>query len=122
MPRRSLMLAGGGLKIAFQAGVLQVLLDEAGLQFDHGDAVSAACFNLAMYAQGLSGTAIADAWRQLDPVSVVNTHFTLGPKLLEQPGLLNLDKFRTKVFPAWGLDFATIRNRKTEATFNIYNF
>ena len=27
MPKRSLMLAGGGLKIAFQAGVLQVWLD-----------------------------------------------------------------------------------------------
>ena len=39
------MLAGGGLKIAFQAGVLQVCLDEAGLEFDHGDGVSAATFN-----------------------------------------------------------------------------
>ena len=35
MPKRSLMLAGGGLKIPFQAGVLQVWLDEAGVQFDH---------------------------------------------------------------------------------------
>ena len=41
------MLAGGGLKIAFQAGVLQVWLDEAGIEFDHGDGVSAAAFNLA---------------------------------------------------------------------------
>jgi predicted acylesterase/phospholipase RssA len=30
------MLAGGGLKIAFQAGVLQVWFDEAGIEFDHG--------------------------------------------------------------------------------------
>ena len=42
MPKRSLMLAGGGVKIAFQAGVLQVWLDEAGLTFDHCDGVSAA--------------------------------------------------------------------------------
>jgi hypothetical protein len=35
MPKRSLMLAGGGVKIAFQAGVLQVWLDEAGIAFDH---------------------------------------------------------------------------------------
>ena len=48
---------------AFQAGVLQVWLDEAGLEFDRGDAVSAACFNLAMWAQGMSGTEIADNWR-----------------------------------------------------------
>lgn len=42
MAKRSLMLAGGGLKIAFQAGVLQVWLDEAGIEFDHGDGVSGA--------------------------------------------------------------------------------
>jgi hypothetical protein len=47
MPKRSLMLGGGGLKIAFQAGGEQVWLDEAKLEFDHGDGLSAACFNLA---------------------------------------------------------------------------
>ena len=35
--KRSLILAGGGIKVAFQAGVLQVWLDEAGLTFDHAD-------------------------------------------------------------------------------------
>ena len=30
-PKRSLILAGGGIKVAFQAGVLQVWLDEAGV-------------------------------------------------------------------------------------------
>lgn len=36
--RRSLMLAGGALKVGFQAGVLQVWHDEAGgLEFDHAD-------------------------------------------------------------------------------------
>ena len=65
MPKRSLMLAGGGLKIAFQAGVMQVWLDEAGIEFDHGDGVSAACFNLAMWTQGMSGRQIADNWRNL---------------------------------------------------------
>jgi hypothetical protein len=30
--KRSLMLAGDGLKIPFQAGVLQVWLDEAGIE------------------------------------------------------------------------------------------
>jgi predicted acylesterase/phospholipase RssA len=38
--RRSLILAGGGIKVAFQAGVLQVWLDEAGLKFDHVDGAS----------------------------------------------------------------------------------
>ncbi len=50
-PRRSLLLAGGGVKVAFQAGVLQVLLDEARLRFDHVDGASGGIFNLAMYCQ-----------------------------------------------------------------------
>ena len=37
--RRSLILAGGGVKVAFQAGVLEVWL-EAGLTFDHADGAS----------------------------------------------------------------------------------
>lgn len=66
--RRSLILAGGGLKVAFQAGVLQVWLDEAGLTFDHVDGASGGSFNLAMYCQGMSGTQIADNWRALSPL------------------------------------------------------
>ena len=58
-PRRSLILAGGGVKVAFQAGVLQVWLDEAGLEFDHADGASGGVFNLAMYCQGMTGTEIA---------------------------------------------------------------
>ncbi|HYU26060.1 MAG TPA: patatin-like phospholipase family protein, partial [Thermoanaerobaculia bacterium] len=82
MPKRSLMLAGGGVKIAFQAGVLQVWLDEAGLTFDHCDGVSAACFNVAMWAQGMSGTRIADNWRNADPIMGVDIHWTQLAKLI----------------------------------------
>jgi len=46
--KRSLILAGGGLKVAFQAGVLQVWLDEAGLTFDHAEGTSGGTFNLDM--------------------------------------------------------------------------
>src|SRR5215475_7913919 len=66
--KRSLILAGGGVKVAFQAGVLQVWLDEAGLTFDHADGASGGTFNLAMYCQGMTGTEIADAWRRTDPM------------------------------------------------------
>jgi len=37
---RSLILAGGGIKVGVQAGVLQVWLDEAGIEFDHADGAS----------------------------------------------------------------------------------
>ncbi|HEV2706877.1 MAG TPA: patatin-like phospholipase family protein [Pyrinomonadaceae bacterium] len=122
MPKRSLMLAGGGIKIVFQAGVLQVWLDEAGLEFDHADAVSAACFNLAMWTQGMTGTQIADNWRNLDPVGGVDVNWTQLARLIYAESLFELDAYRRKVFPAWGLDWEKIRASGREATFNVYNF
>jgi len=116
------MLAGGGLKIAFQAGVLQVWLDEAGIEFDHADAVSAATFNLAMWAQGMSGTQIADNWRNFNPIAAVKVNWSQLPRLFHAESLFKLDAFRRKFFPAWGLDWEKIRASGREATFNVYNF
>jgi predicted patatin/cPLA2 family phospholipase len=116
------MLAGGGVKIPFQAGVLQVWLDEAGIEFDHADAVSAACFNLAMWAQGMSGAQIAANWRNANPLMEVSVDFHDLAKLLYAPSLFNLDNFRNKVFPAWNVDIGKIRTMRRAATFNVYNF
>jgi predicted patatin/cPLA2 family phospholipase len=122
MPKRSLMLAGGGVKIAFQAGVLQVWLDEAGIEFDHCDGVSAAAFNVAMWAQGMSGRQIADNWRNLQPLGGVDVNWSELVKLVYAESLFEFDAFRRNVFPAWGLDFEKIRASGREATFNVYNF
>jgi predicted patatin/cPLA2 family phospholipase len=122
VPKRSLMLAGGGVKIAFQAGVLQVWLDEAGIEFDHADAVSAACFNLAMWVQGLSGTQIADNWRNFDPILGVDVNWSQLARFIYATSLFDLDAFRRNVFPQWGLDWGKIRASGRQATFNVYNF
>lgn len=122
MPKRSLMLAGGGLKIPFQAGVLQVWLDEAGIEFDHGDAVSAACFNLAMWVQGMTGKQIADNWRQFQPLTAVDINWSQLPLLFFAQSFFELDAFRKKIFPRWGIDVDKIRASQREATFNVYNF
>jgi len=122
MPKRSLMLAGGGLKIAFQAGVLQVWLDEAGIEFDHADGVSAACFNLAMWAQGMTGTQIADHWRKFRPLAAVGLNWPQLPRLIYAASLFTLNAFRKKFFPEWELDWDKIRASEREATFNVYNF
>jgi predicted patatin/cPLA2 family phospholipase len=122
MPKRSLMLAGGGLKIPFQAGVMQVWLDEAGIEFDHADGVSAACFNLAMWAQGMSGKQIADNWRSFNPIAAVGVNWPQLLRLFHAASLFKLDAFRRKIFPAWGIDFEKIRAGGREATFNVYNF
>ncbi|MFF9851379.1 patatin-like phospholipase family protein [Streptomyces litmocidini] len=121
-PRRSLVLAGGGLKVAFQAGVLQVLLDEAELRFDHVDGASGGVFNLAMYCQGMSGREIADNWRALSPLKGVSPNWRELPKGPYARSLFTLDGYRRHVFPDWGLDWERIRATDREATFNLYNF
>jgi len=120
--RRALILAGGGIKVAYQAGVLQVWLDEAGLAFDHADGASGGCFNLAMWTQGMSGTQIADAWRNANPRMGVDPNWSEYIKFFWGESLFELDAYRKYVFPEWGLDFDAIRASRREATFNVYNF
>jgi predicted acylesterase/phospholipase RssA len=121
-PRRSLILAGGGYKVAYQAGVLQVWLDEAGLTFDHADGASGGNLNLAMMCQGMSGTRIAQNWRDVAPISGVGLNWREWPKLIYARSLLSYDRFRHNVLPAWKLDWEQIRNTSLEATFNVYDF
>jgi predicted patatin/cPLA2 family phospholipase len=113
-PRRALILAGGGLKVAFQAGVLQVWLDEAGKEFHLADGASGGVFNLAMWCTGKSGTEIADAWRQTNPLDFV----FVNPR--PWIALSSLERFRRKVLPTWGIDWSSIQ--RPDATFNVYNF
>jgi len=122
MTKRSLIMAGGGMKVAFQAGVLQVWLDEADLEFDHADGASGGCFNLAMYVQGMTGTQIADAWRNVDPLLGVDVHWSELMKFFWAESLFELDRYRKNVFPRWGLDWTKIRASAKNATFNVYNF
>src|ERR1700751_13165 len=89
--RRSLILAGGGIKVAFQAGVLQVWLDEAGLTFDHADGASGGIFNLAMYCQGMTGTQIADNWRNLPPLLFADFNWEQYAKLFYAESIFKLD-------------------------------
>ncbi len=119
---RSLILAGGGIKVGFQAGVLQVWLDEAGLTFDHADGASGGCLNLAMYCQGMSGTQMADNWRNLDPFAQVDLNWEHYWRLASAPSLFTLDNFRQRVLPRWGLDWDRIRASSRLGTFNVCNF
>ena len=122
VPRRSLILAGGGYKVAFQAGVLQVWLDEAGLEFDHADGASGGNLNLAMWCQGMSGRQIADNWRHMRPGDGIGLNWRSWWKLLWADSLLTLDRFRRNLLPRWGIDWARIRATEREATFNVYDF
>jgi predicted acylesterase/phospholipase RssA len=119
--KRSLILAGGGLKVGFQAGVLQVWLDEAGIQFDHADGASGGCLNLTMYCQGMSGTQIADNWRNLDPFLPVDLNLPEMLRLFNARSIFTYDRFRQKVLPFWKIDWAKVQAGRL-GTFNISNF
>jgi predicted patatin/cPLA2 family phospholipase len=117
-PTRSLLLAGGGLKVAFQAGVLQVLLSEAHLRFDHIDACSGGAFNLALLCNGRRGIEIADLWRKMRPRDGVSIS---ARGLVHGASLVTMDGYRTKVFPGWDLDWDRIRASQVPATFTVHN-
>lgn len=120
--KRALILAGGGIKVAFQAGVLQVWLDEAGLTFDHADGASGGVFNLAMYCQGMTGSQIAENWRNTKPLAGVDFNWEQYAKLFYAESVSTLDHYRAHIFPGWGLDWTKIRTSDKAATFNVYNF
>jgi predicted acylesterase/phospholipase RssA len=119
---RALVLAGGGLKVAYQAGVLQVWLDEAGIDIKLATGASGGTLNLAMWCQGYTGRQIADAWRGYKPLSAAS----VNPRMLLRgpfgPSMLNSLGLRKHVLPAFGLDWHAIRNSTREAAFDVYNF
>ncbi len=122
-PKRSLILAGGGLKVAFQAGVLQVWLDEVGVRFDHVDGASGGVFNLAMLCQGMTGTEIADNWRNLPILKGIQPNWSQYFKLVYAESLLRYDRWRENIMRRhWGLDFERISQSSLPASFNLYNF
>ena len=121
-PRRALLLAGGGMRVAWQAGVL-LAFQEAGLSFHHFDGASGGTLNLAMLLSGLSPDAMARRWRALD----LQDFISLLP--LEDylkgawPALGGSEGVRDKVFPGLGIDFAALRACEgLSATFNLCNF
>ena len=127
-----MILAGGGMKVAFQAGVLQVLLDEARidgqpLDFQHADGCSGGVFNLAMWCEGRSGKEIADAWRRFPAKRGIALNWKKYWKLIRADSLLSMDRFRRKILREhWQLDWGAINSMQRRpgsvATFNAFNF
>ncbi|MBS1614891.1 MAG: patatin-like phospholipase family protein [Bacteroidetes bacterium] len=118
---RSLVLAGGGVRLAYHAGVMQAL-EEAGLVFDHVDGTSGGIFGTAMAASGISPSEAASRWRQLKLRGFLGA--IPGPKkgfsLKIGDGAKGI---REAIFPALGIDAERIRsNTDFDATFNLCNF
>ena len=109
--------------------MLQVLLDEAGLRFDHIDATSGSVFNLAMLLSGRSATSVADAWAGLSPREFLSFHpWHRYLTFWTLPSLLTQDAARRHIIPKWGIDIGRIRSctevngHPVIATFNVCDF
>jgi predicted acylesterase/phospholipase RssA len=117
-PRRSLILAGGGMRVAYQAGVIRALY-EAGLDFAHADGTSGGIFNLAMLLSGLTPAEMAERWRTLD----VKRFASFRPRLGRWPALGDARGLRDYVLPHLGVDVARINAaRRPLGTFNVCDF
>lgn len=127
--KRSLVLAGGGAKIGWASGALQVIMDEAKLEFDHIDATSGSVFNLAMLLSGSSATEVALAWANLSPKEFVSFHpWWRYVAFWSLPSLLTQEAAVRNIIPKWGIDLEKIRScthvngHPMKATFNFVDF
>jgi hypothetical protein len=127
--KRALILAGGGAKIGWASGALQVLLEEAGLRFDHYDATSGSSYNLGMLLSGRSAAHICEAWASLRPHELLSFHSPLDyVRFWTLPSLLTHRATVEHVMPKWGIELHKVRECKAvyghpcTATFNVLDF
>jgi predicted patatin/cPLA2 family phospholipase len=121
--RRALILPGGGMRVAYQAGAVKALHD-SGLRFSFADGASGGTMNLAALMSGVAPDDLCARWRTLDPTEFI----ALRPlrAYLRFPAVGAVGGFagiRHKVFPHLGIDMARIRQaRSVQATFNVCDF
>ena len=124
---RSLVLAGGGMRVAWQAGVLRAL-DEAGLAFDHVDGTSGGILTAAMILSGQRGEEMCRRWRGLQASAFGSAlpfgDYLKGPWSL--PALGDADGIIDTVFPALGIDVDALRTSAARGlpagTFTVVEF
>ncbi|MFJ4208745.1 patatin-like phospholipase family protein [Paenarthrobacter sp. NPDC089675] len=126
--KRSLVLAGGGMRVAWQAGVMRALAEE-GLDFQHVDASSGGIMTAGMLLSGVSPKEMCQRWSGVDVKDFGSAlpfgDYLKGPWSL--PAIGDADGILDKVFPALGIDDAAIRGRAAEpgaveGSFNVVEF
>jgi predicted acylesterase/phospholipase RssA len=120
---RSLVLAGGGVRLAYHAGVLMAL-EEAGIDFSHVDGTSGGIFGTAMLASGITPHQAAARWRSLKLrgfMRMLPLKEYLSFRRLRAIG--GSRGIRKEIFPALGIDVEAIhRNTTLVTTYNVCNF
>ncbi|WP_174874904.1 patatin-like phospholipase family protein [Vogesella oryzae] len=121
--RRALVLAGGGMRVAYQAGAVKALFDD-GLRFSHADGASGGTLNLAALLSGVSPDALCDRWRALPVADFAALRPT--PEYLHManmPALGSAQGMVQKIYPALGVDLDRIRTATgIDASFNVCRF
>src|ERR1043165_2890387 len=69
--QRALILPGGGMRVAYQAGALKALYDH-GLRFSFADGASGGTMNLAALLSGITPGDLCRRWRTLDVMGFVS--------------------------------------------------
>lgn len=126
--KRSLVLAGGGMRVAWQAGVVKALAEE-GLEFHHIDGTSGGILTAGMLLSGLSPEEMCSRWSSV-AVKDFGSALPVGDYLKgpwSLPAIGDADGILNKVFPALGINDAAIRARATEpgaveGSFNVVEF
>ncbi|MCB8883071.1 patatin-like phospholipase family protein [Acidisoma cellulosilytica] len=121
--RRALILPGGGMRVAYQAGALKALHD-SGLRFSYADGASGGTMNLASLMSGVSPETLCRNWRSLRVTDFVALRpwraYLKFPAIGALGGLSGL---RDKIFPHLGVDIEALRRASSvSATFNVCNF
>lgn len=124
MTRRALILAGGGIRVAWQTGALAAL-DEDGLTFDHGDGTSGGIFTLAMLLSGQRPDEMIRRWTALDIRSFVSPlplrSYLRSPT--DWVAFGGSGGVRDAVLPALGIDLDRVRAADTmTGSFNVADF
>ncbi len=121
--RKALILPGGGMRVAYQAGAIQRLHEE-GLRFSHGDGTSGGLMNLGALMSGVAPDDLAKRWRSLRARGFISPLSLRG--YLEFPDLKafgDFDGIRGYVYPHLGIDATRINAaEKVRARFNICDF
>lgn len=121
--KRSLILAGGGARLAYQAGVIKAL-EEEGLSFSHFDGTSGGIFNTAMLSSGIEAKDMDTRWRKVNVMhfsSLLPFKSYFSKKTFAAFG--DADGMINKVYPTLGIDVAKMNaNTSIDATFNVCNF
>lgn len=121
--RRALILPGGGMRVAYQAGAVKALHD-SGLRFSYADGASGGTMNLAALLSGITPDDLCRRWRSLDVARFISPRPLSTYLRFPAVGAFgDFDGIRAKVFPHLGVEIDKIqRAGAVQATFNVCDF